>query len=216
MLWYILIGMGVAGLIGVLISRKKKEEQSRQQAREAVVRGANVTNDITGVRKGGVLHLPPFGKQRAPIETYVRTRHRYEDGGAPWYELVCEHGNRELLIEWSREGRAVYVTAGFEDENPSLEDLGLDESKLIDFDEAERGSFPWDGATWHYVESGERMYFEDDGRDREGFYCWEFEDEGESRQITVEKWVGERKFQVYHLWRVDPKGIEIFDAGDGK
>lgn len=218
MLLFVAVGMAIAAAIASVISRRKKEEADRREAREKAVTGANVTNDITGVGKGGVLRLPPFGKNRLPIETYVKTRHRYQepDGGAPWYELVCEHGKRELIVEWSREGGELYITAGYEDENPRIEDLGLDEPRLIEFDESQRGAFEWDGQKWHYVESGERLYFQDDGRDRDGFYCWEFESDDESRNLTIEKWQGDRKFHVYHLWLVDARSVEVYDAGEGK
>lgn len=216
-LLFILVGVGVAAVVGAIISRRKKEERDRMNARDAAVTGANVTNDITRVGKNGVLRMPPFGKNKLPIETYVKTRHRYQDpeGGMPWYELVCEHGRRELVVEWSREGGEVYITAGYEDENPKMDDLGLTEDRLIEFDENERGSFEWDGVTWHYNESGERLYFADDGREREGLYAWEFESGDEERNITIEKWAGDRKFYVYHLWNVDARSVEVFDAGEG-
>lgn len=218
MLLFVALGMGIAAVIATVINRKKREEADRQKAREDAVTGANVTNDITRVGKGGVLRMPPFGTNRLPIETYVETRHRYQDpdGGAPWYELVCQHGKREMVVEWSREGGEIYISAGYEDENPRLEDIGLDEGRLIDFDESERGSFEYDGQTWHYVESGERLYAAHDGRSTEGFYCWEFESDDESRNISIEKWEGDRKFHVYHLWMVDARAVEVYDAGDAK
>lgn len=218
MLLFVAVGMAIAAAIAAVISRRKREETERKQAREQAVTGANITNDITRVVRGGVLRLPPFGTNRLPIETHVVTRHRYQDadGGTPWFELVCEHGKREMVVEWSRDGGELHITAGYEDENPSLEDLGLDEARLIEFDESQRGDFEWDGQKWHYVESGERNYFADDGRERDGFYCWEFESDDESRNLTIEKWQGARKFDVYHLWMVDARAVEVYDAGDGK
>lgn len=217
-LLFVLIGVGVAAAIGFVISRRKREEEAKKKAREDAVTGANVTNDITRVAEGGVIKLPPFGKNRLPIETYVKTRHRYQDpeGGQPWYELVCEHGRREMIIEWSREGGEIYITAGYDDEHPRLDDIGLDEDKLIEFDESGRGRFEWDGTTWHLSESGERLYFADDGRESEGFYCWEFESDDERRNLSIEKWAGDHRFYVYVLHNVDARSIEVFDAGKGK
>lgn len=218
MLLFVALGMGIAAIIAYVINKKKRAETDRQKAREDAVTGANVTNDITRVGKGGVLRMPPFGTNRLPIETYVETRHRYQDpdGGPAWYELVCQHGKREMVVEWSREGGEIYISAGYEDENPRLEDIGLDEGRLIEFDENERGHFEYDGQKWHYVESGERLYAANDGRSTEGFYCWEFESDDESRNLTIEKWEGDRKFHVYHLWMVDARAVEVFDAGEGK
>ncbi|MCA9546812.1 MAG: hypothetical protein KC613_20545, partial [Myxococcales bacterium] len=76
---FVLAGVGVAALVGFFINRKKSAERSRQRSREATLSSAHVTNDITKVGKGGVLKLPPFGKSRVPIETYVKHRHRYEE-----------------------------------------------------------------------------------------------------------------------------------------
>ncbi|MCB9549334.1 MAG: DUF4178 domain-containing protein [Myxococcales bacterium] len=215
-LLFILLGAGAAVLIGKLLTRKKDQERLRHQRQREIASGANVTNDITGVRRGGVLKLPPFGNQATGIETYVVTRHRYSDGGAPWYELVCQHGRRELLVEWFREGSRLVVTAGFEDENPTLRAIGLEEADLIRFDDDEEGSFQWDGITWHYEESGEVDYFEGDGGRAESYYSWTFANDAGDRHLSVEKWEGERTFNVYHLWLVDSSRVEVFDAGEGK
>lgn len=214
---YIIAGAAVAVIIGKLLTRNakiKEAETKRIEERKKVVTGANVTDDITGVGKGGVVKLPPFGSNVAPIETYVVTRHRYSDGGDPWYELVCQHGRRELLIEWSRDGSKIEVLAGYEDENPTLRDLGLSESDLVDFDEAEEGEFEWDGATFEYDDSGTITYYENDGRSGESYYSWDFESADGKRMISVEKWEGERKFNVYHTWLINPDRIEVFDGGD--
>ncbi len=152
---YMLAGVGIAALIGYFLNRKGRAERQRTERRAETLSAANVTNDITKVGKGGVLRMPPFGASKVPIETYVKTRHRYEADGDRWYELVCEHGRRELLVEWSREGGEVYVTAGFEDENPTLEDIGITEDALIKFDDDERGDFEWQGVRWNYVESSD-------------------------------------------------------------
>lgn len=213
---YILIGAGAAVGIAWLLTRKKSQEQRRLQERQRVVSGANVTNDITGVKKGGVLKLPPFGTSKVPIETYVVTRHRYDDGGAPWFELVCQHGRRELLVEYFREGSKLVITGGFEDENPTLQALDLSEEDLIHVDDEEEGTFQWDGVTWHYEESGEVNYYEGDRGQAETYYGWTFESEDGTRHLSIEKWAGERTFHVYHLWKIDERQVEVFDAGDGR
>lgn len=217
LLIFILLGVGIAYVVGRIISARKEAEDKARRAREQTLGGANVTNDITRVGKGGVLKLPPFGRIKAPIETYVTRRHRYqEEGEPPWHELVCEHGRRELLVEWERKGGETFVTAGFEDENPSLADLGLTEDDLIRFDEERRGTFRWDDSEWTLTDVGERFYYADEGRDREGFYCWELTDAGRTRFISIEKWAGDPDFEVYHLWLVDARAIEVYDAGEAR
>ena len=75
--------------------------------------------------------------------------------------------------------------------------------------------FTWDGATFHYDDSGEVTYYEDGGREGENFYVWDFEDDSETRFISVEKW-GRRKFEVFHLWEVDAEDIEVLAVlGEG-
>jgi hypothetical protein len=212
---YMLAGVGIAALIGKFVSRKKNAEKQRRDAQAEVLGAANITNDITQVKKDGVVRLPPFGDSKVPIETYVTKRHRYDEGpgSASWYELVCQHGRRELLLEWSREGGQLYVTGGFEEDNPKFPQLGLTEAQLVDFDENEEGSFEFNGVTWHYEESGERLYYENEGREGEGYYAWEFTNEEESRYISIEKWPGDRTFTVYHLWSIDAEAIEVFEGG---
>ena len=96
-----------------------------------------------------------------------------------------------------------------------LDDLNLDAERLEHFDDEEEGRFRWDGATFHYDDSGEVNYYENDGREYEPFYVWDFEDDSETRFISVEKW-GRRKYEVYHLWEVDADDIEVYDAGSGR
>ena len=210
---YILIGMGLAGGVGFFISRRNKAEQDRQRERDQTLSGAVARNDITRVGRDGVLRLPPFGGNPSPIETYVKKRHRYTDPNITWYELVCEHGNRDLLVEWYQQGGEVHVTAGFEDENPSLRDLGISEDDLINFDEAKAGEVRWDGITWRLKDVGERYYYENDKKDEEGYYAWDFVEESGGRWLSVEKWADDNKFYVYHLWEVDAGAIEVFEAG---
>ncbi len=204
-------GIAAAAIVGSLLSRKKDD---KKKAQKKAVSGANVTNDITRVGKGGVFQLPKFGPHKLSIETYVTAKHKYKDEeGDVWYELVCQHGKRDLLVEWYHEGRELVVTAGYEDENPSLDDLGLDEDSLTEMDEEEEGNFRWDGTKFHYEDSGEVRYYEHGKPPPETYYCWDFEDDSETRFISVEKWEGERKFKVYHLWEVDADDIEVYDAG---
>ena len=212
---YLLLGAGAVGMIVFFVRRGQKERQERDRTRRQALSSAGVTNDITRVGPNGVLKLPPFGTNRTPIETYVIERHRYEDGGNPWYELVCQHGTRDLLVEWERDGRHLEVTAGYEDENPTLRDLGLTPDDLEAIDEQEEGSFEWDGIVWQYEDSNEVAYYQGDGQDSEDFYVWEFCDEEETRYVTIEKWPGERRYTVYHLWTLNSERIEVFSAGDG-
>ncbi|MBU0549994.1 DUF4178 domain-containing protein [Myxococcota bacterium] len=214
---FILFGAGAAALAMYLITRRRDQAAQAAKAREDALSNANVTNDITQVREGGVLKLPPFGAQRAPIETYVKARHRYEDPeGHVWYELVCEHGRRELLLEWAKYGRVIDLTGGFEDENPTLEALGLDEDALIRIDEDQKGEFEWDGVHWRLEESRESFFFEADGAAREGYYGWCFEAADRRRFISIEKWEGERHFTVYHLWLIDAQAVEVYEAGGAR
>ncbi len=213
-----IVAGGVVGVVVItrIITRKKKEDDDKDERRSNISSAANIANDITRVKKGGVFMLPAFGPNKMPVETYVTACHRYEDEeGDEWYELACQHGARNLLVEWYREGRELIVTAGYEDENPVLEDLNLDADRLEHFDDEEEGKFRWDGTTFHYDDSGAVMYYENDGREGEEFYVWDFEDDSETRFISVEKW-GRRKYEVYHLWEVDADDIEVYDAGSGK
>ena len=204
------IGVGATLVVAFLVDRSRK---SKEDDAKVTLADAQVTNDITQVDVGGVIRLPPFGSERAPVETYVIARHRYDDGGSPWYELVCEHGTRELLIEWERDGRKVEVTAAFDDENPKLEALGLTDDDLHRFDEDERGEFRWEGRRWRYEDSGEVNYYEGDGKQSQTLYAWSFYDDRDERYITIEKWARDARFYVYHSWTIDPDRIEVYDAG---
>ena len=57
LLGYMLIGMGCALVLGIIMSRRKKKRMAREAESRArpASEAANVTNDITKVRTGGVL-----------------------------------------------------------------------------------------------------------------------------------------------------------------
>jgi hypothetical protein len=209
-----LTGIGVALVVGWFISSRANQKKARAKQREDAVSGANVRNDITRVGNGGVLAIPNFEADGiGTLETYVKSRNRYSEDGESWFELVCEYKGRELLVEWEREGRSTSISAGFEDKNPSLADLGLDEPQLVEFDESERGSFEWGGKTFHYVTSAERRFYEGDGSDWEGLYAWEFSMEDESEYLTVEKYEEDPKFYVYLQHDIEADKINVYDAG---
>ena len=210
---YIASGIAIAVVIGLIISAMTKKKKAEADERAATVSGANVTNDLSRVFTGGVFEVPPFGAQLTSIQTYVKTRHRYSDGETSWYELACDYEGRQLNVEWEREGQSLHVSAGFDDENPSLSDLGLTEQNLSDMDEVEAGSFQWDGVTWKYANSEELSFYEDSGDEEETFYGWDFQTENGDRFITIEKWPGDAQFYVYATYAVDPEKIEVFDGG---
>ena len=213
MLLYIGAGIAIAIVIGLVISSIIKKKKAESAEREATVSGANVTNDLSRVFKGGVFEIPPFGTYLSPIQTYVKTRHRYSDGEMSWYELACDHEGRQLNVEWEREGQSLNVSVGFEDENPTLEDLGLTEKNLSDMDEVEAGTFEWNSVTWKYANSEELSFYENNGDEEERFYGWDFQTVNGDRFISIEKWPGDAQFYVYATYAVDPKKIEVFDGG---
>ena len=187
MITYILAGIVIALAVGMFVSSSKTKAQNAANKRAETVGGANVTNDISRVYPGGVFELPAFGNQLMPFETYVKSRNRYSDSETSWYELVCDFEGRKLNVEWEKEGQSISVVAGFDDENPSLEDLALTEAQLSEFDENESGTFEWSGQTWVYADSDELSFYENDGDDEERFYGWEFQTKDGKRFITIEK-----------------------------
>ncbi|MGC6415970.1 MAG: DUF4178 domain-containing protein [Bradymonadia bacterium] len=212
---YMMIGIGVAVAVGLLISRRKKQADARAAQRQETLSGANIQNDISRVGAGGVLALPRFlPGETGSFETYVKSRNRYSDGESTWYELICEDQGRDVLVEWQRDGRSIVISVGLADQNPTLDDLGLDEAGLIAYDEGQAEHFTWGEQTWTYVESCERHYYEGDGAEGEGLYAWEFRNDDNTQFLTVEKYAGEDDFEVYHQHRVPTDQVNVFDAGN--
>ena len=54
MVTYILAGVVIAIVIGVVISSKKEKEDKKSAKRAETIGGANVTNDLSRVYPGGV------------------------------------------------------------------------------------------------------------------------------------------------------------------
>lgn len=211
----IILIAAVAGGVTYFLTTRKRQESEKLSARDKAVHSAEATNDITQVGVGGVIKLPPFGDQLGPVETHVVKRHKLvDDDGLPFYALECEHGARTLTVEWSIEGGDLYVVAGYEDGNPKLRDIGLEEDDLVRMDDREKGEFQWDGTTWYYEYSGDVKYY-DNGKGRaETYYTWEFESEDERRYVSVERWPRDRGYGVYVTYAINPERIEVFSAGD--
>ena len=209
LLVYVAVGIavfvGVGWLVGLL--KKNADEPTTTKMKPAELTLADV-----GV--GGVLRIPQFGSLLMETETYVTKKNRYENAeGKSSYELSCPIDGRTINLEWEREGKSIYASVGFEDENPSLGELGLSEKDLGDFDENQAGEFEWQGKTYTYVSSAEKSYYEDDDDEKESFYGWDFQTPEGQEYISIEKWAGDAQFYVYKSQEIEVDEIEIFDKG---
>lgn len=159
---------------------------------EALPGGVDVLNaTLWDVKKGGVFTITGFNSDYDDADLIVDQVDRIGQGGrVVSRELKIHHEGRERWISVEKSGGSVSVSVT-EPKSPRLSELGLDEDRLAEMDESQAGEFDWDGTTWSYTGSGERFWFENDGRQSEGFYYWEFESADGERYLSMSKFEGE-------------------------
>ena len=92
----------------------------------------------------------------------------------------------------------------------TLAQLGLTEDDLIRWDEGDGPGqpFDFDGSRWGFVWSGEVICSEENSSHREGYYGWDFAEQGGQRILCIEKREGE-PFEVILMQLVDANRFQI-------
>ena len=141
----------------------------------------------------------------------VEQKNRYESDAGEWFEVIGEDGERRFWVEWAEEDE-LFVTATTNKRPMGLASVGLTEEKLIQMDEENSidNHFTYDGTRYHYKNSHEVIYYEDEDEDGggEGFYLWDFVSQEERRVLSVVKWEGV-PFQVFISEVVPPGKISV-------
>lgn len=181
--------------------KKKGEGLPEPDLAEATIRDAGVKDIVT---------ISGLTEDYDDVDFLIERMNRYESGSSKWYELMGRHKDKQVWIEWEDDDD-LFVTATTKNKAMPLSALGVDEDRLAGMDEEQsRENFiEYQGVRFYYRKSMEVHYFKDNRGRGEGFYLWDFMNEGGSEVVSVEKWEGE-PFEVFHGTVVPPYNINVY------
>ena len=185
-------------MLGSLFGRRKKKPPVSSSLGDTV-RDAGVGDVFT------VTGLSPEYEESYFI---VEKKNRYESFSGTSYELLGVEGDHRLWVHWSDEG-GLFVAAMAEGKPSGLTGLGLTEGELDRMDKQHSidNSVTYEGVQFHYQNSGEAFFYQDNGADGAGFYLWEFA--GEDKMLSIDKSEG-MPYQGYVSDVLSPDSITVY------
>ena len=168
----------------------------------------SLVDSIQDARVGDVFTVTGFRLEYEDGYFIIEKMNRYQGFSGVSYELLGVDGDNRLWVHWADES-GPFVTLMEESRPMGLTGLGVTEQELIKMDEEHSidNYIDYDGIRFHYTNSGEAFYFEDNSGEGDGFYLWEFADK--YRVLSVDKWEG-LPFQVYISDVVSPDGFAVY------
>lgn len=199
----IIVLLAIVAIVLVVLALRKKKEKPEAPALP------NLADlKIQDARIGDIVLIRAAGDEFEDLSFSVDRKHRYESGRGKAYEISGLYKNRRVHVEWSDED--ILEIAVGKKSNIPLSKIGLTEDDLVKMDENqdEAHTFNYDGSAWRFAGSGEIVFFENNGRDGEGYYNWDFESDDATRKLSIEKWE-EDPFEAGVAESVAPEDVTI-------
>lgn len=166
---------------------------------------------ITQARVGDNVSVSGAGENFGDVDFTIDHRHRYESGGDVWYEYTGLYRNRRVYLDvFETDTTEVYGV--LDGRNFEIREIGLTEEELGQMDEEQNPAnyFEFEGKKWYYLLSREVGYFEDGQGEGEGFYNWEYKEDGNTgRFLSIQKWEG-RPFEAQISRLINADTITIY------
>jgi hypothetical protein len=165
---------------------------------------------ITDARLRDTLSVAGAGPDFVDVDFTVDRRDRYEAGTRQWTELSGSWRDRRVYLEVHNED-VVEVLGNFDGCRITLDEIGLSEDDLAQIDERQNPAdfFDYDGKFWLYRFSREVGVFNADNTMGRGFYCWQFQEQGGKRFLSIRKFEGQ-PFTASLWQKIDPDDITVF------
>ena len=165
---------------------------------------------VSNLQIGDTILVPGAGDDFSDLNFTVDRRDRYEAKGENWFEVSGLYRGRRVYVEVYTDDETK-VLINLANEDITTGNLGVGEEDLIKFDKAQDRSqgFSYKGSQWLYDWSGEIIYLKGSDSQGEGYYCWDFREQGGRRELCVEKWEGE-PFEVILSRVVNPEDVQVF------
>ena len=181
--------------------RKRKGENAQGPAQDDSIRAAKV---------GDVVSIQGLALEYDDLYFFVERLHRYSTSADTWFELACVDGDTHIWIDWAQ-GYELFVTATDDPDPVGLSGVGITEEDLIALDEENSidNSVNVEGEIYHYRNSSEVTFYQDNQGQGQGFYHWDFLRDDGQRALSVSKWEG-RPFEVSFSEVISPDRIKLY------
>ena len=182
----------------------------RRRRRDAGATGTAQDESIRAAKVGDVLSIQGLALQYDDLYFFVERLNRYASDAETWYELTCVDGDSHIWIDWT-DGYDLFVTATDDPDPSGLASIGLTEEQLIDLDEENSidNYIEVEGDKYHYRNSSEVTFYQDNRGEGQGFYHWDFIRDDGDRVMSVTKWEG-RPFEVTFSEVIAPDQVKLY------
>jgi hypothetical protein len=139
-------------------------------------------------RVGDAISISGAGDQMEDLDFTVDRNTWITAGSRQWVEIAGPYRERRVILRVGGD-EEIEVSIHNAPRKVTLEDLGLSEDDLAQMDERQNtaDSFAFDGKTWLYVISREVQAKRSDRPQADGFYYWEFREQGGAGIVGVRK-----------------------------
>ena len=169
---------------------------------------ANLT--VREARLKDNLSVPGAAADFSDIDFTVDRRDVFEAGSKQWFEVSGMFRGQRVYLE-VHDDDIVEVFGNFDGRRLTLDDFGMTEEDLGELDQRQNPNdfIDFEGKFWLYRFSREMGRFSEGHDIGQGFYCWQFQEQGGTRFLRVRKFEGEPF--VASIWtRLEPADIRVF------
>ncbi len=165
---------------------------------------------VTDARVGDTLSVAGAAPDFGDLDFTVDRRDRYEAGNRMWTELSGSWRDRRVYLEVHNEDVAE-VLGNFDGRKIMLDEIGLSEDDLAQLDERQNPAdfFDYDNKFWLYRFSREVGVFTAGNATGRGFYCWQFQEQGGKRFLSIRKFEGD-PFAASIWQKIEPDDITVY------
>jgi hypothetical protein len=161
-------------------------------------------------RVGDAISISGAGDQMEDLDFTVDRNTWITAGSRQWVEIAGPYRERRVIMRVGGD-EEIEVSIHNDPRKVKLEDLGLSEDDLAQMDERQNtaDSFAFDGKTWLYVISREVQAKRSDRPQADGFYYWEFREQGGAGIVGVRKEQSE-PFTVTLFSGIQPGDVTVY------
>lgn len=163
-------------------------------------------------RVGDSLSIAAAGDNMEDLDFTLDRRVDIMAGSRQWFEVSGPYKDRRVALRVGGD-EDVEVALHNDPRKVALEDLGLSEEDLAQMDERQNtaDSFEFDSKVWLYVISREVRAERSDRRQPEGYYYWEFRQDGGPGILAIRKAENE-PFAVTSYITIPGSDVTIYRA----
>lgn len=164
----------------------------------------------TQARVGDSISISGAGDAMSDLDFTIDRSAWVQAGSRQWSEVSGPYRERRVAMRVSN-AEEIEVAIHTDPRKITLEDLGVSEDDLAQMDERQNtaDNFDFDGKTWLYHLSREAQAKRTDLPQPEGFYYWEFTQQGGPGILAVRKAEGE-PFQVTLFTSISPGDVTVY------